>query len=99
MKELPMKTTLLFCAIGLAGPLWAAAADTDADVQEVLVTAQKIEQSMQEIPISIKVLSAKTLESTNADSLNDIARLVPSVSMAELGRGRSNFQIRGLGSN
>ena len=97
MKASSLNPSVLLCALGLAvSPL----AGAETEVEEVVVTAQKIQQSVQEIPISIKVLSAETLETTNADSLDDITRLVPSMSMAETGgRGRSNVQIRGLGSN
>jgi iron complex outermembrane receptor protein len=97
MKALPLNPPALLCLLGLAVPLVAAA---QTEIEEIVVTAQKIQESVQEIPISIKVLSAETLETTNADSLDDITRLVPSMSMAETGgRGRSNVQIRGLGSN
>jgi len=68
-------------------------------IEEVIVTAQKREQSIQDISISIKALSAETLETVRADSLDDIVRLVPSLSMTDISRGGNNVQIRGLGSN
>jgi outer membrane receptor protein involved in Fe transport len=84
------------CALALAFPLTAMA---DAPLEEIIVTAQKRQESIQSVPISIKVLSAENLETVNANSLEDIARQVPSMSMADLGRGNANVQIRGLGSN
>jgi outer membrane receptor protein involved in Fe transport len=84
------------CATALALPLIAVA---ETPLEEIIVTAQKRQESIQSVPISIKVLSSDTLETVNADSLDDIARQVPSLSMADLGRGNSNVQIRGLGSN
>ncbi len=75
-------------------------ADTKSSaIEEVIVTAQKKEQNLQDISISIKALSAETLETVKADSLDDIVRLVPSLSMTDLARGGNNVQIRGLGSN
>lgn len=68
-------------------------------LEEIIVTAQKREQSLQSIPISIKALTDKVLEKVNADSMDDIARMVPSLSMTDNSRGGSNVQIRGLGSN
>ena len=68
-------------------------------LEEIIVTAQKREQSLQSIPISIRALSNETLESVGADSLDDVVRLVPSLSMTDMSRGSNNVQIRGLGSN
>jgi len=68
-------------------------------LEEVIVTAQKREQNLQDISISIKALSAETLQAVRADSLDDIVRLVPSLSMTDISRGGNNVQIRGLGSN
>jgi outer membrane receptor protein involved in Fe transport len=91
--------TVPFTAV--CGTAWAQDADgEEANVlEEVIVTAQKREQSIQEIPISIKALMAETLATVNADSLDEITRLVPSLSMTDLSRGGNNVQIRGLGSN
>ena len=55
-------------------------------LEEIIVTAQKKEQSLQDISISIKALSGETLETVKADSLDDIVRLVPSLSMTDLSR-------------
>lgn len=97
MKSRTLNPLAVACSMALASPL---AARAETLLEEVVVTAQKRAETIQEIPISIKVLEAGTLETVNADSLDDITRLVPSMSMAETGgRGRSNVQIRGLGSN
>jgi outer membrane receptor protein involved in Fe transport len=66
---------------------------------ELTVTAQKKEQTVLEVPISIKPLPAEVLEETNANDLADIARMVPSMSTTDISRGNNNVQIRGLGSN
>jgi len=75
-------------------------ADSDRQFAgEITVTAQKREEALIEIPISIKAITSDTIESINAQDLADIARLVPSMSMTDLSRGGNNVQIRGLGSN
>ena len=81
----------------LSAPLALSAATVQDEV--ITVTAQKQEQALQSIPISIKALSDATLEEINADSLDDIVKLVPSLSMTDISRGGNNVQIRGLGSN
>lgn len=76
-----------------------AAMAEDREIEEIVVTAQKKSQSLQSIPISIRVLDEETLDTIVADSLDEIVRLVPSLSMTDLSRGGNNVQIRGLGSN
>lgn len=75
--------------------------NTDAvkALDEIIITAQKQEQSLQEVPISVRALSNEMLERIAADSLDEIVRQVPSLSMTDLSRGGNNVQIRGLGSN
>lgn len=68
-------------------------------LEEIIVTAQKREQALQTIPISIKALNDEVLQAIGADSLDEVVRLVPSLSMTDLSRGGNNVQIRGLGSN
>ena len=97
-----LTTVLLVAPFAVTG---GAALAQDAESQEagvleeVIVTAQKREQNLQDISISIKALNAETLETVKADSLDDIVRLVPSLSMTDISRGGNNVQIRGLGSN
>jgi outer membrane receptor protein involved in Fe transport len=68
-------------------------------IEEITVTAQKREETLIEVPISIKAITSETLQTINAQDLSDIARMVPSMSMTDLSRGGNNVQIRGLGSN
>jgi len=75
------------------------AAPTKRFAGEVTVTAQKREEELIDVPISVKAIPADTIEKINAQELADIARLVPSMSITDLQRGNNNVQIRGLGSN
>jgi iron complex outermembrane recepter protein len=47
-------------------------------LMEIVVTAQRKEQSLQDVPISVAVVSSATLENLNIESAADIGRLVPS---------------------
>lgn len=71
----------------------------NAVTEEILVTAQKREQALQEVPISLRVLSAGVLDTIGADRLESLTRVVPSLSITDFQRGSNNVQIRGLGSN
>lgn len=68
-------------------------ADEDAGIAEIIVTAQKREQSLQDVPISITALSEDALKSNRIQSILDLGALVPNVYMVELAGGRRNPSI------
>ncbi len=86
-------------AIALVQPVLAQTApagDADgADVNEIIVTATKREESIQKVPISIQALSTQTLEQHQVASLDDYSKLLPSVSVYSFGPGQGEITIRG----
>lgn len=70
-------------------------------LEEVVVTARKRAESLQEIPISVIAFDANKLESLHIDDLMDLGTKLPNVNLSGAGgAGSSNasFYIRGLGS-
>src|SRR5579863_1032545 len=73
---------------GTAAPnalVWAeAAADTSSSssggLQEVIVTARKREENLQDVPVSIDVFTKKDLQNLAITSFDDYAQKVPSIS-------------------
>jgi iron complex outermembrane receptor protein len=67
----------------------AARADDDqpeaAGLAEVVVTAQKRAENLQDVPISIQAFGTEKLEQMNITNFNDYAKLVPSLSFQEEG--------------
>jgi iron complex outermembrane receptor protein len=53
--------------------------DAGASLDEVIVTAQKVEQSLQDVPISMAALDARALERASINSFMDIRAMVPSL--------------------
>ena len=90
----------LACALAGSVTFTAQAQQRDnssvATLEEIIVTATKRAERLQDVPVSVKALDAATLEQINADGLEDIARMVPSLSMTNLSRGGNQVQIRGL---
>lgn len=80
-----------------------AAAEADAGYAEggdaIVVTARRREESLQEVPIALSVVSADTLEKTGNFTLNQIQQLVPSLQITATNARNSNINIRGLGAN
>jgi len=77
-----------------------AAAIRGSGLEEIVVTARRREEALQDTPISVSALSSATLERSNVQSLDDITRLMPNVSIqAQSGflAGNTAF-IRGIGS-
>ncbi len=77
-----------------------AAAQSGA-IENVVVTAQKRSQKIQDIPISISVLDAKRLARLNVRSSDEIANFVPALQI-DLPSGKGNqplINIRGIGLN
>lgn len=63
---------------------------------EIIVTAQRREQSQQDVPISISVVSSEALEQSNLTTIADVQFLAPGVNYnANFGGG---FNIRGVGT-
>lgn len=65
-------------------------------VEEVIVTASKKEQRIQDVAMSVQAISAADLERKNVKGLEDIANLSPAVTFENVGPGKSNFYIRGV---
>ncbi|WP_420801954.1 TonB-dependent receptor [Sphingomonas cavernae] len=69
------------------------------EVEEITVTAQKVEENVQSVPIAITAVSADRLETTGTTSLEGITRIVPSVTFRK-GTTSANSAIvmRGVGT-
>ncbi|MCR9106275.1 MAG: TonB-dependent receptor [Gammaproteobacteria bacterium] len=90
--EKHLKTLPLAVACACA-PLTAAA----QTLEEVVVTAQKRSQSLQDVPISISAVSGEKLNEAGITRISDLQVYVPNLNMSEAAIG-SNIYIRGVGS-
>ena len=73
-----------------------------AEIEEVIVTAAKREQSLQEVPIAVSVVDGGTIEKSGITDLFDLSLSVPSMKMNQLQQSvQSSVWIRGFtnGSN
>ncbi|MBN7796091.1 TonB-dependent receptor [Parahaliea mediterranea] len=93
--SLSSRKTLLALATA-SGLGIAAQAVVAAQLEEVVVTAQKRSQGMQDVSASIAALSGADLAETGTDSFADYFSSVPSLTMVEQGPGLSTLAIRGI---
>ena len=96
-----MKSALLAAtAIGFAGPAFAQSADTAGDeinANEIVVNARRTEERLQDVPISITVLSAAKLANNNITSAKDIATYTPGLTTNNrFGSDNTTWTIRGF---
>lgn len=71
-------------------------------IEEIVVTAQKREQSLLEVPLSVSALGGVTLEKAGVESVDDIELLIPSFYVAENSGSAliaTAFVTRGIGVN
>lgn len=87
---------------GVSSPNGAPAAGSDASrsagLEEVIVTAQKREQSIMDVPMSVAVLGNEQLERSGIASLEGVAQSTPSLTVLQQGAGASTYIMRGVGN-
>ncbi len=89
----------LALATGLATPALAQEArPQEAMLDDVIVTAQRREQRLQDVPIAVTAFSEEVLERTASSGLEDIAGKVPGVTMTQFNVGEPQIFVRGVGT-
>src|SRR5215469_309319 len=63
---------------------------------EIVVTAQRRSQNMQDVPISMQALTAETLQQLNISTFDDYIRYLPNVTAANNGPGQNEIFMRGV---
>ncbi|MBL8271649.1 TonB-dependent receptor [Steroidobacter sp.] len=89
-------------SLTLANTTWAqdaAAGEQAAPFEEVVVTARKREESLQDVPIAITALGKNFIEQNNISSVQDVSAFTPGL-IAGNGTGETggNLFLRGVGS-
>src|SRR6516162_4053302 len=69
---------------------------TAAGIQEVVVTAQRRSENVQDVPIAIQALSGDTLQQLNITTFEDLIKHLPNVSGGSQGPGQVQIFMRGL---
>jgi outer membrane receptor protein involved in Fe transport len=73
----------------------AAASNT---IEELVVTAQKKEEALQDVPIAVSAFNQDALEKSKIDGGPNLVLAVPNVNFSKGNFTGYNFQIRGIGS-
>jgi outer membrane receptor protein involved in Fe transport len=79
-------------------PSGPAAEVVENSGNDIVVTAQKRSENLQDVPISIQAFGEKKLDEHQVASFDDYAKLLPSVSFQSFGPGQSQIYFRGVTS-
>jgi iron complex outermembrane receptor protein len=82
--------------LGVAAPF--PLANAQSALEEVVVTAQRREENMQQVPIAVAAFSQQALESTGVNATIALPVLVPSVQLVRSGPS-AMFYVRGVGNS
>jgi iron complex outermembrane recepter protein len=71
----------------------------DGQIPEVVVTARKTVERLQDTPMSIAVVSSDTIDKTGAVTLEDLGRETPGLNIVSAAPGQNAITLRGLSGN
>ena len=91
----PRSIRILAVAPAIPGATAAPAGEAPYDV---VVTASRREEALQDVPIALQVLDGETLARLNATTLDDFLSYLPGVTAHGVGPGQNNLYMRGLGT-
>ncbi|ATQ41915.1 TonB-dependent receptor [Caulobacter mirabilis] len=94
LRSLLAASVSLVAVTAVAAPAFAQ----DTTVGEVVVTAQKREEAIQDVPIAVSAFSQDTLEKAKIDGGPNLVLAIPNVNFSKGNFTGYNFQIRGVGA-
>ncbi len=95
-RALPLASAIAAC-LSMAHAQ-AQEAATSGTLGEVVVTAQKRSESLQDVPLSITALGTQQLEELHVQNFDDYVKYLPSVTMTTTGPGQAKIYMRGVSS-
>ena len=101
-----IKSLLLTSAVTALMPMTAAFAqgadsasseETDVAPNDIVVTARKVNETLQDTPVAVSVVTGEFLEKTGFSQVSEVVRFVPGIALSPLNTTRaSGSKIRGL---
>ena len=93
-----MKTLLKLLSAAAAVSMASAAVAQEGSIEEVIVTATKRAESLQDIPISVTAFTGAQIEAAGVKDIRDIAGQTPGLQIKSRGETEGSVFIRGIGS-
>jgi outer membrane receptor protein involved in Fe transport len=86
-------------AMTLVFASYARAADRTIELEEIVITAQKREQTIVEVPLSVTAFSGEDAAAVGAQAIEDLQFKIPGFSLVNLYPGGQQYQLRGVSAN
>ncbi len=111
MKKNMLKSPVCMAVAGLVGSLVSqpvlsqeGAAESGFALEEIMVSARRIEESLMDTPIAVTAMSGKMLEDRGAEQISAVANIAPNVNFSFAGTTSGSdsaavIYIRGVGQN
>ncbi|GAB3091495.1 TonB-dependent receptor [Aestuariicella hydrocarbonica] len=93
-----MKRSILGGAVAAVALSATAGADNFA-IEEVVVTAQKRAESLQDVPIAITAFNSQMMAEAGIDGIDNVAQFTPGFAMTSYNKSTPQPYIRGIGTN
>lgn len=90
---------LTFFATGAISAQSVSNEDDGSVVEEIIVTTQKREQSLREVPVTVTSYSGRLLEDLNIDEFDEVSEITPGLIIQEQSPNNPAFVIRGITSD
>jgi outer membrane receptor protein involved in Fe transport len=87
---------ILYPALSTSPALAQDAPRATAALEEIVVTAQRREERLREVPVSVTAITAGDIAAQSVSSLGDIQASVPGLRMVDIGPGSQRIQLRGI---
>jgi len=94
----PRSIRILAAAVALPGET-ATTTPSGDELREVIVTANRREENLQNVPITIQVLTGETLAKLNATTFDDVVKYLPAMTAHGVGPSQNSIYVRGLGTS
>ena len=102
MHRFLLSSASVLAAVITAGGATAQTAESggsDSGIQDIVVTAQKRSQSLNDVGLTINVATADTLAKQGVTSVTDLAKVVPGFNVSTNGDGNPIYTLRGISFN
>jgi iron complex outermembrane receptor protein len=98
MKKQPLSAAIIAALAGYAVTSTPVAWSQEAGLEEIVVTATRREQNLQDVPLAVVAITADNLEMQGVENLEDLNAIVPNVVIAgnNVGTDTASFTMRGI---
>lgn len=102
MPRFPLRVSLFSLAIALSASPAFAQDQADAEGSNdntIIVTAQKREQSIQDVPLTVSAVSGEQMDKIGIDEFDELSAYIPGLNIQEQSANNPGFVIRGITSD